>query len=124
MAMIQCPECGRQVSSSAVTCPGCGYPISEDSNRGFVKIKTPYQIEGVRKPLFRKQMAAIRGKDISWIGELGAIARFEVTGPTEISIDLGNDVKFFKAIVYPNTSYRLEYVRTHWTLAEYELVEI
>lgn len=28
MAMIACPECGRQVSDRAVSCPDCGCPIS------------------------------------------------------------------------------------------------
>lgn len=27
MAMIQCPECGREVSDQAATCPGCGCPL-------------------------------------------------------------------------------------------------
>ncbi len=27
MALIDCPECGRQVSSSASACPGCAYPL-------------------------------------------------------------------------------------------------
>lgn len=29
MALIRCPECGREVSSKASLCPNCGYPISE-----------------------------------------------------------------------------------------------
>jgi membrane protein YdbS with pleckstrin-like domain/ribosomal protein L37E len=29
MALIACPECGRQVSTEARTCPGCGYPLAE-----------------------------------------------------------------------------------------------
>ena len=29
MALIQCPECGKEISSSAKNCPGCGYPISK-----------------------------------------------------------------------------------------------
>jgi uncharacterized membrane protein YdbT with pleckstrin-like domain len=29
MALINCPECGKQVSSEAPACPGCGYPIAE-----------------------------------------------------------------------------------------------
>jgi len=29
MALINCPECGKQVSSSAHACPQCGYPIAE-----------------------------------------------------------------------------------------------
>ena len=27
MALIVCPECGKQVSDQAETCPNCGYPI-------------------------------------------------------------------------------------------------
>jgi len=29
MALISCPECGHQVSSSAPACPSCGHPVSE-----------------------------------------------------------------------------------------------
>ena len=28
MALIECPECGRQVSSQAPACPHCGYPVT------------------------------------------------------------------------------------------------
>ncbi len=28
MALIQCPECGSQVSDKALSCPRCGYPMS------------------------------------------------------------------------------------------------
>jgi hypothetical protein len=28
MAIIACPECGKQVSSRASSCPGCGHPIA------------------------------------------------------------------------------------------------
>ena len=31
MALITCPECGKQVSSFAKSCPQCGYPISSHS---------------------------------------------------------------------------------------------
>ena len=29
MALIKCPECGREISDKAVACPGCGCPASE-----------------------------------------------------------------------------------------------
>ena len=29
MAMIKCPECGKEVSSAAPSCPNCGMPLSE-----------------------------------------------------------------------------------------------
>ena len=32
MAMIKCPECGKDISSKAVSCPGCGTPISPRSS--------------------------------------------------------------------------------------------
>ena len=33
MALIDCPECGREVSSSASVCPACAYPIGTGSPR-------------------------------------------------------------------------------------------
>lgn len=29
MALIDCPECGKQVSTQARACPHCGYPVAE-----------------------------------------------------------------------------------------------
>ena len=29
MSLIACPECGQEVSTSATTCPGCGYPFAQ-----------------------------------------------------------------------------------------------
>lgn len=28
MALIKCPECGREISDKAGSCPGCGFPIN------------------------------------------------------------------------------------------------
>jgi len=28
MALINCPECGKQVSTAAATCPSCGFPVA------------------------------------------------------------------------------------------------
>lgn len=28
MALESCPECGREISSEAIACPGCGFPPS------------------------------------------------------------------------------------------------
>ena len=32
MALIDCPECARQVSNIAQACPNCGYPIDKSHN--------------------------------------------------------------------------------------------
>lgn len=31
MAMIKCPECGKEISDSAVSCPNCGKPLQQAS---------------------------------------------------------------------------------------------
>ena len=31
MALITCPECGKEVSTEAKACPACGYPVAERS---------------------------------------------------------------------------------------------
>ena len=36
MALIQCPDCKRQVSSEAKSCPSCGYPIAERLQEGAI----------------------------------------------------------------------------------------
>lgn len=32
MALLNCPECGHDVSSEASTCPNCGFPIQKNLN--------------------------------------------------------------------------------------------
>lgn len=34
MAMISCPECGKEISSRANACPNCGCPIGDDAVAG------------------------------------------------------------------------------------------
>lgn len=29
MALIKCPECGKEISDKAAACPNCGCPASE-----------------------------------------------------------------------------------------------
>lgn len=38
MALITCPECGREkISDKAAVCPGCGYPISREAEDSLLK---------------------------------------------------------------------------------------
>lgn len=32
MALIECPECHKQISDKAEACPNCGYPINKQNN--------------------------------------------------------------------------------------------
>lgn len=35
MALIHCPECNKEISDKATTCPNCGYPIEEMNKPKF-----------------------------------------------------------------------------------------
>ena len=35
MALIKCPECNKEVSDRAVTCPHCGYQLRNVQNRAY-----------------------------------------------------------------------------------------
>jgi len=32
MALLKCPDCGREVSDKAAACPGCGCPVDAESS--------------------------------------------------------------------------------------------
>lgn len=38
LALINCPECGKEISDKVTACPGCGYPF-EDEQPGFERKK-------------------------------------------------------------------------------------
>lgn len=41
MALIKCPECGKEISNRAVSCIYCGFPLSElDSSVSSQDIQT------------------------------------------------------------------------------------
>lgn len=37
MAMIKCPECGREIDELSELCPECGYPIKKERLKAFEK---------------------------------------------------------------------------------------
>ncbi|GKT22776.1 hypothetical protein [Acidovorax sp. SUPP3334] len=36
MALVQCPECTRQISDQALACPGCGHPMASAAQKRSV----------------------------------------------------------------------------------------
>lgn len=60
MALINCPECGRQVSDKALSCPNCGYPISSVSSAP--EIKKPREVK-----VFFHRDSAFKGSAIKGI---------------------------------------------------------
>ena len=85
MALIECPECGRKVSSMAKVCPDCGYPIAEINPVGDVRIKTLKGGPNVR--IYNYDTG-----ELLWTGTGNQIATIKVDGPTRIGYVWGLSV--------------------------------
>lgn len=92
MALIKCPDCGKEVSSQAVACPVCGFPIAKANPKGTVAIKVDVNaIPNVK--IF------VAGTDVLlWEGRTGEVARFQVDRPTAISIGWGLNCASYPSI--------------------------
>jgi hypothetical protein len=77
MALIQCPECGRQISAEAKVCPQCGYPVAEKLAQ-----KVPVT-EGKPQPATTEPLAEIRP---SWWGYFWYLFFFFLIVPPIIAL--------------------------------------
>ena len=80
MALIKCPECGKDVSDKAASCINCGCPLAGINPAGPVTVA----VNGpgmVKMYIFDMNT----GKEL-WCGNNGEVARFNVEKETEISV--------------------------------------
>lgn len=80
MALIKCPECGKQISSQASSCPNCGCPIA--SRPTTVKIRCVSDIGKVKQFKFRRA----NGKDIIASTPVNSVATISISGPTDLKV--------------------------------------
>jgi hypothetical protein len=86
MSLINCPECGKQVSDRASVCPNCGCPIENIGPSGTVRIK----LSTVKAPtgFNGNQKASIFiGNKCVWEGNTGEVAEIYFEKPTEITVE-------------------------------------
>ena len=85
MAMIKCPECGKEISDKAKSCINCGCPIEQITTSGIVKIK----VSVLKSPsgFNGNQNVSItaNGKTL-WEGESGEIAEIYFDSPTTVYV--------------------------------------
>ncbi len=128
MALIKCPECGRQVSDMAVACPDCGYPIAASNPSGTVKIKlcNIYDGRGLAEAILRGA-TTIKIRDsrgyILWEGKPGMTASFNLDKPVVISIGTSNGSTLASGTVQPKHSYEFIKIPSMFT-QKYALDEI
>lgn len=78
MALIKCPECTKEISTTATSCPHCGYVISEAKQATFEKKVCPLSSPTVAAEDKKKAKSEL----------IGGIACFAVGIPT-IAIFIG-----------------------------------
>jgi hypothetical protein len=79
MALIQCPDCKREVSDAATACPHCGRPIA-DERRSFYT-SAPARSAQLKPTLASPAVQPLRAEDaVSWkcpqCGVVGAFRAF------------------------------------------------
>jgi len=78
MALIKCPECGKQISDKASCCPNCGYPMASRSTN--IKVRC---LSDDRKV---KYMVFLSGdRELARV-PIGAVATINISKPTRINI--------------------------------------
>lgn len=127
MALIECPECNKEISDKANSCPNCGCPIIELIVRpGPVRIKIPNNIVAGWVGLFSSRKAEVKSKSgsILWEGKHGENASFTISEPTEIVINLGGLANEVSGTVYPRKKYSLVQDMGAHMFATYRLTEV
>lgn len=126
MALIKCPECGKEISNKAKACIHCGCPLDEINPSGTVRIKMPNNVVKGFAGLFSERNATIINNkgDILWEGQHGENASFVINEPTQIFINLGSWANEVSGTVYPKKKYSLvQDLGVHW-LATYRITEV
>ena len=85
MALIKCPECGKEISDKASACPNCGCPVSEMTTGGVVRIKigvlkSPTGFNGNQK------VSITSNDNVLWEGNVGDVAELSFDAPTNITV--------------------------------------
>lgn len=120
MALIKCPECGKQVSSMANACPECGYPIA--SKPSTVKIRCLSDDRHVKKMKFTMYGRVVAETPI------GSVATITVNNPTKIDVTItlgfigGGSPASFTAV--PGKCYEVRYCKPGLAFWETKISEV
>lgn len=67
MALVKCPECGKEISNRATSCPNCGYPISQEINPNTENLVSPTKPKPL-KPSPKKKKLKLWQKILIGVG--------------------------------------------------------
>lgn len=80
MALINCPECGKMISSQASSCPNCGCPIANRPTT--IKIRCLSDDRLVKRMKF-----SINGRLLKEV-PIGSVAVIAIDKPTSVNVEI------------------------------------
>ncbi|MDO8530932.1 MAG: TM2 domain-containing protein [Dehalococcoidia bacterium] len=94
MALIDCPDCGKQVSPEAVSCPGCGRPVkgvgnaagSVISDSGVTSQLQTKPAPVIVNPVKSRGTFIILGVLLGWLGIHNFYAGYYARGAVQLLI--------------------------------------
>ena len=87
MALIQCGECGKEVSDKAAACPNCGAPIAVPQHAVATPVPVIQQVQIVRQPKSRG-IYIILGLLLGMLGIHNFYAGFNGRGAAQLILTL------------------------------------
>ena len=102
MALINCPECNREVSDKARSCPSCGCPISVDN---LVKVKFP------RGRQLINMGCVVYDEDNNILAECkeGEVATFEISEETRIYVHMNSMLGKASILAHPGERFEVSF---------------
>lgn len=105
MALVNCPECGNEISDKAQSCPKCGYPIACIIKKE-VKIKTLDEFTIFSKSTWK--CINLETKELVFTVNAGSVAVFSIDSPIKIKMEsTGGSYQSFESLVEPGQNYEM-----------------
>lgn len=120
MALVKCPDCGKQISSQAASCPNCGCPMA--SRPTTVKIRCLSDDRHVKRMVFK-----INGRTVTET-PIGSVATITVNQPTTVDVTIvlgiigGGSPARFTAV--PGKCYEARYCKPGLAFWETQIREV
>lgn len=111
MALIKCPECGKEISNKAVACPHCGCPASEWSDKN-IENKETKQSNSEKEVLSKILHKYDERNKIKAIKEIRELTGYDLKEASKIANDYYNSLKKLKpTALKPSYNYNAETTR-------------
>ena len=115
MPLINCPDCGSEVSDRANACIKCGCPLVSGKSLNKVQIKFTMPITNGFIAIGGLAIIDRKTNDMLWEGKMGQVAVFEIDESKDVLIKFPKMCNPISTTISPGTKYAVTQDRgIHW----------